>query len=375
MYGSMPSEKIYEIAGKYNAKVVDLRSDTLTKPTPAMLRAMSEAVVGDDVYGEDPTVKELERQVALLTGMEAGLFVPSGTMSNLVAVMTHCDTRGCEIYVGEHSHIAQHEQGGAAQVAGVTVNALPQLPDGSFDLGELGSRLKSDWLHEPFSRLVAIENTINGKAVPRAWIADVARLARERNLRVHCDGARIVNASVATGTKVADILEGCDSVSVCLSKGLAAPVGSVLCGSAPFIRRARRTRKVLGGGMRQSGVLAAAGLVALKDAQEILLADHKNCRMVAEALARYQSEDFSVDLATTHTNMMFVKVRQTEAWDAYKFVARMQQVRDEEDPRDLTLVRGLALSPNLARFVFHRDIDEDMAKAVKDKIDCVLRSA
>lgn len=248
--------------------IVDLRSDTVTKPCMEMRQAMFTAEVGDDVCGEDPTVIRLEETAAKLLGKEAALFITSGTMGNLISIMVHCNTRGCEIYVGEDSHIVAHEQGGSSQIAGVFVRTFLNNPDGTFDLNKVKEKIHDPCdNHYAIPKMIAIENTISGKALPMTWINKVVEFSKKYNLKLHMDGARLFNAATALSLSASEITKEFDSVTFCLSKGLGAPVGSVLCGSKEFIKQARRVRKVLGGGMRQSGILAAAGLVAMVNIQ------------------------------------------------------------------------------------------------------------
>jgi len=287
---------------------IDLRSDTVTKPTPGMRRAMFEAHVGDDVYGEDPTVNELEARVAALLGKEAALLVPSGTMGNLVAVLSHCG-RGDEMILGDLAHIFLYEQGGSAAVGGVHPRTLRTLPDGTLDLDEIAERIRGDNDHYPVSRLICLENTHNrcgGRALRAAYVDAVGELAHARGLRLHVDGARIWNAAVALDTPVSRLVAAADSVSVCFSKGLGAPVGSAVVGSRAFIQRARRMRKQLGGGMRQAGVFAAACLVALDEMVARLAEDHTHARLLAEGLAAIPGVD--LDPATVETNIVYFDV-------------------------------------------------------------------
>ncbi|CAG0915478.1 unnamed protein product [Notodromas monacha] len=271
--------------------ILDLRSDTVTRPSQVMRQRMSEAEVGDDVFGDDPTIKKLERKVAEILGMEAGLFVPSGTMGNLLAVMTHCCSRGSEVILGDKSHIFLYEQGGYAQFGGVSTKTVETLPDGTFSLKELVSKFSGSKSHCATTSLICIENTSNfvgGRVLPVEFIDSVVELANTRNLPVHVDGARLFNAAVSSGFPPSRLVKGCASCNICLSKGLGAPIGSVLVGKEDFIARARRTRKALGGGMRQVGILGAAGLVALENIQR-LHEDHANAKKFAEGLRNYCS--------------------------------------------------------------------------------------
>ena len=244
---------------------VDLRSDTVTKPTPAMLEAMVSAPVGDDVYGEDPTVTRLEAIVAELAGKEAAVFVPSSTMGNLIAVLSHCG-RGDEMILGDQAHIHFYEQGGTAALGGVHPRTVPNRPDGTLALAEVEAAIRGDNEHFPVSRLLCLETTHNrcgGVVLPVDYMDAAAAVAHRHGLGLHVDGARLWDAAVALGVSPARLLRGADSASLCLSKGLAAPVGSVVVGSAALIRKARRNRKLVGGGMRQAGVIAAAGIVGV----------------------------------------------------------------------------------------------------------------
>jgi len=289
-------------------KIVDLRSDTVTHPTPAMREAMARAEVGDDVFGEDPTVNLLQQVAAERMGKEAGLFVPSGTMGNLAAVLAHCN-RGDEVILGNLSHTFLFEGGGVAALGGVMPRTLPNLPDGRLDLEDIKGAIRPDDVHQPVSRLIVLENTHNrcgGTVLSADYIRQVGDLAKERQLKFHIDGARIFNAAVASNTPARVLAEPADSITFCLSKGLCAPVGSVLCGSAEFIHRARRIRKQLGGGMRQAGILAAAGLVALNEMVDRLSEDHRRARELADELSGISG--LSVDTKIPASNMVFVSL-------------------------------------------------------------------
>lgn len=266
---------------------IDLRSDTVTLPTPAMRRAMAEAELGDDVFGEDPTVRRLEEQGAELLGKEAALFVSSGTQGNLVALLCHC-RRGEEAVMGDESHTYIYEAGGSAAVGGIHPRAIPTEVDGRLDLDRIEGAIRAENVHFPRSRLICLENSHNrrgGAVLDPGYMGQVRRLADAHGLAVHLDGARLFNAAVAQDLPAVKLAADTDSVSVCLSKGLCAPVGSLLCGRADFIGEARRARKLLGGGMRQAGVIAAAGLVALVEMVDRLAEDHRRARRLAEGLA------------------------------------------------------------------------------------------
>lgn len=285
--------------------VVDLRSDTITKPTPAMRRAIAEAEVGDDVFGEDPTVNRLEELAAERLGKKAGLFVTSGTMGNLVSQLVHCG-RGDEIILGDQAHSFFYEQGGAAAVGSIHPRTVPNQVDGKLALEDIEAAIRPDNVHFPRTRLILLENTHNrcsGSPLDAEYLHSVRELADKYGLKVHLDGARLFNAAAALNVDAGDLAAEVDSVSICLSKGLAAPVGSVVCGSSSFIDEARRARKVLGGGMRQAGVLAAAGIIALTEMTERLAEDHTNARKLAEGLS--QIDGLSLDPKIIKTNIVF----------------------------------------------------------------------
>jgi threonine aldolase len=289
-------------------KIVDLRSDTVTRPTPAMREAMAKAEVGDDVMGEDPSINLLQKKAAERMGKEAGLFVPSGTMGNLAAILTHCG-RGDEVIIGNLSHTFLFEGGGIAALGGVMPHTLPNRPDGTLALEDIRGALRADDIHQPISRLVVLENTHNrcgGTILSPAYTRQVGALAHEMGLKFHLDGARIFNAAVALGLPASQLTEGVDSVTFCLSKALCAPVGSVLCGTEEFVRKARRIRKQLGGGMRQAGILAAAGLVALDQMVERLADDHRRAHDLARGLAGVAG--LHLDTPDPETNMVFVSL-------------------------------------------------------------------
>lgn len=287
----------------WQAIMIDLRSDTVTKPTEPMRQAMATAAVGDDVWGDDPTVKELEALVAAKVGKEAGLFVASGTQSNLVALMTHCQ-RGDEYLVGQEAHTYRYEGGGAAVLGSIQPQPLPVEADGSIALENLRSAIKPDDFHFARTRLLCLENTISGRVVPQDYVVRACALADEHGLAKHLDGARLFNAAVKSGIDAATLAAPFDTVSICLSKGLGAPVGSVLCGPKDFIHQARRWRKMVGGGMRQAGIIAAAGIYAIQHHIERLAEDHANAALLARELAQIPQLD--IDLARVQTNMVFI---------------------------------------------------------------------
>ena len=281
--------------------IVDLRSDTVTRPSAGMRRAMAEAELGDDVFGDDPTVNRLQARGAELLGFEQGLLFPSGTQSNLAALMCHCG-RGDEYLVGQEAHTYRFEAGGGAVLGSIQPQPLANRADGTLDLAMVEAAIKPDDPHFARTRLLALENTIGGKAIARAYLEQALDLAKKKNLATHLDGARIFNAAVKLGVKAKELCRGFDSVSVCLSKGLGAPAGTLLLGDANFIARALRARKILGGAMRQAGILAAAGLYALEHNVERLAEDHANAERLAQGL-----RDAGYEVEGPHTNMVFMK--------------------------------------------------------------------
>jgi threonine aldolase len=339
---------------------VDLRSDTLTQPTPAMRRAMAEAEVGDDVFGEDPTVNHLEEIAAARLGKEAGLFVASGTMGNLVSLLAHCG-RGDEIILGSQAHTFRSEQGGSAALAGIHPWTIPNQPDGTLDLEDVQYAIRGDDIHFPRTRLIILENTHNGCSgypLDTDYMKAAGELARRHELKIHVDGARFFNAAVALGVRPQDLAAEADSVSFCLSKGLAAPVGSVICGQKDFINEARRARKVVGGGMRQAGILAAAGIVALNEMVDRLAQDHANAKQLAVGLAEIPG--LSVEPDQIHTNIVYFEVNR-EGMTPQAFVQQM----------DAAGVRMLPLGPQKVRAVTHYHItseDIDQALSVISKV-------
>jgi threonine aldolase len=340
--------------------VVDLRSDTVTRPTPAMRKAMAEAEVGDDVWGDDPTVIELEAEVARMLGKEAAVYVPSGAMGNLVSVRSH--TRpGDELFIHELAHIVVHEQAGAAVLAGVQTRMLPG-EGGLIDVSDIAARLRdpSD-VHHARQSLLCLENTIGevgGRVLPQERLAELAGFAHENGLAVHMDGARIWNAAVASGRSPAEIAAPVDSASVCFSKGLGAPVGSAVVGSAEFVDVARRNRKLFGGGMRQAGIIAAGALHALRHHVERLADDHRNARRLAEGLRSTRLLRF--DPEAVETNIVIAKTTGSAA--APEIVAKLAEAG----------VLCAALDDRTVRFVTHLDVDSEAVDAAISAADPVL---
>jgi threonine aldolase len=323
----------------------DFRSDTVTRPSEGMRAAMAVAPVGDDVFGDDPSINALEAEVADLLGFEAGLFVPSGTQSNLVGIMTHC-ARGDEYIVGQKAHTYRYEAGGAAVLGSVQPQPLNNAPDGTIPLADIEAAIKPNDSHFARTRLIALENTIGGSVLPAEYAATVRALADQRGLAMHLDGARLWNAAVKQGIEPRAIARGFDSVSVCLSKGLGAPVGSVLCGKRDFILAARRWRKMLGGGMRQAGILAAAGRYALARNIPRLAEDHANAARLAEGLSKHAQ----LKVSPAQTNMLFVDV---PGDIAHAFAAHLA-------------AQGIMLTGTTGqRWVTHLDIDSaDIDRAI-----------
>jgi threonine aldolase len=341
---------------------IDLRSDTVTQPTPAMRQAMAQAPLGDDVYGEDPTVNRLQEMAANMLGKEAGLFVPSGTMGNLAAILAHCQ-RGDEAILGDKAHTFLFEAGGISALGGVHSHQIPNQSDGTLDLEDIENAIRPDDPHHPITRLISLENTHNrcgGVALQAGYTRQVAELAHRHNLRLHLDGARLFNAAVALQTSPKEIADPADSVTFCLSKGLCAPVGSVLCGSHDFIRRAHRIRKQLGGGMRQAGVLAAAGIVALESMVDRLSEDHRRAACLAEGLASIPG--LQIDPGSPQTNMVFLNLTEQAPYDTAREVAEQLEQRG---------VRAGVVGSKRFRLVTHYWIDDaavDQAIAAFSKV-------
>jgi threonine aldolase len=320
---------------------IDLRSDTVTKPTPEMREAMAEAEVGDDVYRDDPTVNRLEELAADMLGKEAALFVPSGTMGNLIALLVHCH-RGDEVIVGNQSHIYLNEAGGMAALGGIQACPIQNQPDGTLALADILASVRTDDVHHPFTRLICLENTQNicgGVPLTAQYTGQVGDLARQNNLSLHIDGARIFNAAAAQNVSVKELVAPADSVMFCLSKGLAAPIGSVLVGRHEFIRRGRHIRKMLGGGMRQVGVVAAAGIISLEKMTKRLSDDHARARKMADGLRRI--DGLIVDANSPYTNMVYLNLSQNVSLHAQQVTEKMKSfgvLVDPENARRFRLV-------------------------------------
>lgn len=343
-------------------KTIDVRSDTVTKPTPEMREAMAKADVGDDVYGEDETVNRLQEMAAARTGHEAALFVASGTMGNLTGILAHCD-RGDEVILGKSAHTFLFEGGGISVLGGVHSSQLPNQPDGSLALDDIEDAIRRDDPHEPVTRLIALENTHNrcgGTYQTVKYTRQVVEFAHQRGLKVHLDGARVFNAATALGVNVSELTSPPDSITFCLSKGLAAPVGSVLCGSKDFIKKAHRIRKMLGGGMRQAGILAAAGIVALEIMVPRLGEDHARARKLAEGLR--QNRGIVLDEGTPATNMIFMNLADNIPLSAEDLSKKLKE-------------KGILVGVTGARrfrLVTHYQIDNEAIERVVEAFDYCL---
>jgi threonine aldolase len=320
---------------------IDLRSDTVTKPTPEMREAMAEAEVGDDVYGDDPTVNRLEGLAAEMLGKESALFVPSGTMGNLIALLVHCQ-RGHEVIVGNQSHIYLNEAGGMSALGGIQPCPIQNRPDGTLALQDVVASIRTEDVHHPITRLVCLENTQNicgGVPLTAEYTRQIGEVAHRNDLSLHVDGARIFNAAVAQDISVRELVEPADSVMFCLSKGLAAPVGSLLVGGNRFIGRARHIRKMLGGGMRQVGIVAAAGIISLEQMTKRLKDDHARAKKMAEGLR--QLEGLVVDVNSPYTNMVYLNLSEDVALSAQQITQKMKDrgvLVDAENVRRFRLV-------------------------------------
>lgn len=336
---------------------MDFRSDTVTKPTAAMREAMANADVGDDVYGDDPTVNALEEWAAQRHGFEAALFTTSGTQANLLGLMSHCE-RGDEYLCGQQAHNYKYEAGGAAVLGSIQPQPIENNPDGTLDFDKLRAAIKPDDAHFARTRLLSLENTINGKVLPLNYLAQARAFVDQHHLALHLDGARVYNAAVALDVDVKEIAQYFDSMTVCLSKGLSAPIGSLLLGSKTYIAKARRLRKMLGGGMRQAGILAAAGHLALTEQVTQLKTDHDNAQYLARKLADLNG--FSVNPDLVQTNIVFAKL--ADSIDIHTITNQLAQ-------------DGIKVSQgNPVRFVTHKDVSRDDIDFLISKLSLYLRS-
>ncbi|RYU45957.1 low-specificity L-threonine aldolase [Aliivibrio finisterrensis] len=322
--------------------MIDFRSDTVTRPTQAMREAMANAPVGDDVYGDDPTINELETWAADRHGFEAALFTSSGTQANLLGLMAHCE-RGDEYLCGQQAHNYKYEAGGAAVLGSIQPQPIENNPDGSLCFQKLEAAIKPDDFHFARTKLLSLENTINGKVLPLSYLAQAREFVNKHNLQLHLDGARVYNAAVALDVDIKEIAQHFDSMTICLSKGLAAPVGSLLLGPKEYIQKARRIRKMLGGGMRQAGILGAAAKLALTEQVPQLAIDHSNAKYLAEQLNTVTG--FSVNIEHVQTNIVFARL--DSQIDIHDIVQKANQ-------HDILLSAG-----NPIRFVTHKDVSKE----------------
>ncbi|MGI2179538.1 low-specificity L-threonine aldolase [Shewanella frigidimarina] len=336
--------------------MIDFRSDTVTQPTEAMRLAMSRAEVGDDVYGDDPTVNNLQDMAAEMFGFDGALFVSSGTQANLLALMSHCE-RGDEYLCGQQAHNYKFEGGGAAVLGSIQPQPLNNQADGSILLSDIEAAIKPDDVHFARTRLLSLENTIGGKVLNQDYLAQAQSLAFNRGLKIHLDGARVANAAVAQGIAIADITQYFDSVSICLSKGLCAPIGSILLGDERLIGKATRWRKMLGGGMRQAGIIAAAAKLALTEQVDRLADDHHNAKTLALLLA--EINELTVDVNLVQTNMVFATLA------------------EHIDPRVLTAKladKGIIISPSRQlRLVTHNNISANDISVFVNTLKQIIR--
>ena len=341
--------------------MIDLRSDTFTHPTQSMRDAMATAEVGDDVFQEDPTIKKLEALSAEKTGKEAALFVPTGTMGNLISVLSHCD-RGDEILLGDKCHISLYEVGGVSALGGVHPRTLANNCDGTISLEILEKGIRHSDIHSPTTRLICLENTHNfcqGTPLSPDYMRSVGNLAKKYGLKIHLDGARVFNAATALNVPVSKLTEDVDSVMFCLSKGLSAPVGSLVCGSSEFIDKARKMRKMVGGGMRQAGHLAAAGLVALQELVERLEEDHKNAKLLANGIAGI--DGIELDQTQVKTNILFFKLTKLEGT---KFISELEKQQ----------IKILMTGTGTFRAVIHREVSKEQVERVIETIRLLIRN-
>jgi threonine aldolase len=339
----------------FETGTIDFRSDTVTHPTPEMRDAMAYADVGDDVYGEDPTINRLEELSARILGKDAALFTPSGTMGNLIAVLAHCG-RGDEAVMGSQGHTFLHEVGGISALGGVFPQLIPSKADGTMEIDDLRNAIREDDIHHPETKLFILENTQNacgGVPIPADYIQTVASIIQPHDIRLHIDGARIFNAAIALDISPQELVAQTDSVMFCLSKGLCAPVGSMLCGTKDFISRARKIRKQLGGGMRQAGIVAAAGIVALEKMVKRLAEDHQRAKDLAKGLERI--DGLLLDKGQPQSNMVYIKIAEDHTMTPEKLI----QLCKEQD-----ILIGQS-GPKHFRFVLHYWIgNEDVEKSI-----------
>ncbi|XP_021938672.1 probable low-specificity L-threonine aldolase 2 [Zootermopsis nevadensis] len=358
------------MGSKGTVRVVDLRSDTVSQPTQEMRKAMFEAAVGDDVYGEDPTVNALEEKAAALLGKESGLFVPSGTMANLLAIMVHCSQRGSEMICGEKSHTFLFEQGGPAQIAGVQIWPLRNNPDGTFDLDDMEEKVRNHTDdHEPMTSLICVENTQNwcgGRVLSLEWLDDLAVRANKLHIPLHMDGARLFNAAVYLKVPASRIVRDFASATFCISKGLGAPVGAILTGDKQFIRKSRRLRKALGGGMRQAGVNTM--VVRLAE-------DHNRANAIGKAVAESGSKIFQVDYENLQTNIVMININSQQI-TSEEFCNRLTMVTKNEAAKlgnKTAIIKICPVTNKSARLVTYYEITDADVEATICKLKLVMQ--
>ena len=342
-------------------KFIDLRSDTVTLPTQEMRKAISNAELGDDVFQEDPTINQLESIAALLLGKDAALLVPSGTMGNLVSILVHCE-RGTELILGDRSHTFMYEAGGISAFGGIHSRQLKNQDDGTMDIDNIKSAIRGDNVHFPRTSLICLENTHNmcfGAPISIEYTQSVADIAHENNIKLHIDGARIFNATVALDTDIKELVNPVDSVTFCLSKGLSAPVGSIICGSESFINSARRIRKALGGGMRQAGIIAAAGIVSLETMIDQLKTDHNNATQLANGISSIP--ELGIVGSGVKTNIIYFKLHSTKL-NGQKLVNSMAEKN----------IHFFELETNRFRLVTHSGIQANDINFVLENFESIL---
>lgn len=366
-----------------NSTIIDLRSDTVSQPTALMRLAMANAIVGDDVFGEDPTVIALEAKCAKLFEKEGAIFVPSGTMGNLISIMVHCNRRGQEAIVGDLSHVFLYEQGGAASIGGVLLNPIRNHDDGTFSLEEFRQKIRDIDLHEPETRLAIIECTHNmcgGKVPSLQWMDEFVKICNQHNVAKHMDGARIFHAATYLKVPVAQLVRDFDSVTFCLSKSLCAPVGSIILGSKKFIQEARRVRKALGGGMRQVGILAAAGIVALDEIMPKLHEDHYRLAEIARGIDEMKSPFVTVDIDKVQTNILIIGLTETAKYSSDYLVKRLAEVHEDELQNGITdsngngiILKVLSRDCRFIRIVVYHHISDDLVTLAVKKLQYCIK--
>lgn len=377
-YGSLPLTGYPPMSDKI--RTVDLRSDTISKPTLEMKNFMFNCEVGDDVYLEDPTCKELLEKAAKMAGKEAAILVPSGTMGNLIAIMAHCDRRDSEIIVGDCSHIMLWEQGGASQIGRVLARGVKNNKDGTFDLDDMEAKFSTaENIHCASTSLVCVENTHNycgGTVLPMHWLRELKARCQQHSIPVHMDGARVFNACIHLGLALAEVLAPVDTAMFCLSKGLGAPIGSILTGPEEFIQKAIRIRKVLGGGMRQVGYLAGAGIFALDHHVERLRRDHEQTKLIAQSINNMNCPFISeIDVSNVHTNILVIQFPRNIT--AEMFRQRLLTITDEEisclGMNNVCYVRVSSLTEDTIRFVLYINVTVEDIKLAVQKIAFVVK--